>query len=244
MNRLRWADAGLWLLFVFWTSVAMNPVRGIHFYLQPGMRRCFTEDLPVGKMIPAEVNVASGKGVMELDVWVTTLDGTVLYHKRSPSHGKFIFQTPVVQPRQYSGIDEDADDTMMGMEDDEETIRICVEHQQHPHEHAAGDGSRRLVSLAMDHTTPPGGVHRDAQLAQEGNAAQLQDGLSRVQDTLASLVSDITMLQQRERILVKHLHATNKRVATYAIISILVAALVSFVQLQYFKIYFKQKKIC
>jgi emp24/gp25L/p24 family/GOLD len=242
MYHQRWADAGLCLLFLFWTSMAMNPVRGIHFYLQPGSRRCFTEDLPMGKTIPAEVSVASGKGVMELDVWVTTADGTVLYHKRSPSHGKFIFQTPVVQPRQYSGIDDEADD-LVGMEYDEETIRVCVEHQQDPHAHA-GDGSRRLVSLSMDHTTPPGGVHKDASLAHEGQAAQLQDGLSRVQDTLSSLVNDITMMQQRERILVRHLHSTNKRVATYAIFSILVAVCISFAQLQYFKTYFKQKKIC
>jgi hypothetical protein len=216
-------------------------VVGLHFYLPAGVKRCYTEDLPTSTRVTGEVAVATGKGEMELDVWVTTMNDAVLYHKRSPSHGKFYFDTPAIHSRQYSGIEEE--DDAIGMGYDEETIRICIEHQKDPGAYGT-EGARRLVSLRIDHPTPLGNMHNSQKFAQGDHTTQLQDGLGRIQETLSGLVSDLTVLQQRERTLVKRLHSTNTRVVTCAVISIFFAGLTSFLQLRHFRTYFKRKRLC
>jgi emp24/gp25L/p24 family/GOLD len=222
-------------------SLSVTRVVGLHFYLPAGVKRCFTEDLPTSTRVTGEVAVATGKGEMELDVWVTTMNDAVLYHKRSPSHGKFYFDTPAIHSRQYSGIEED-DDTI-GMGYDEETIRICIEHQRDPGAYST-EGARRLVSLRIDHPTPPGNMHASQKFALGDHTTQLQDGLGRIQEALSGLVSDLTLLQQRERVLVKRVHSTNTRVLTCVVISIFFAGLTAFLQLRHFKTYFKQKRLC
>lgn len=212
----------------------------LRFPLSPGSRRCFTEDLPTSSRIRAEVRVADGKGAMEIDVWVTTLKGAVLWHRRAPDHGKFAFTTPPATRTEHSGIDSDEeDDEEYGWMD--ETYRVCVEHQA-PAGMVHAPDSSRMVYLSVSETRA--GDSESGSHAKSDAANNLQMKMRVMHESLSLLIGDLTKLQQRERKLVKRVGTTNGRLAWLCGTAVLVSAITSAIQYQYYKTYFTQKKLC
>lgn len=225
----------------------------VYFYLAPGARRCFTEDLPSNSQILGEAGIVSGLGIMEdIDVWVTTLQGQVLFHRRDNTHGKFTFRTPPVPLTEHSGIDDEADE-INGLDAgyDEDTYRICVEHQ------VGAEGSawtthqnvRRMVSLRVHHSTVTGISSLSESVsgtstAQSANANALEDSMRDMHTTLDSMAGDLAHLQEKERRLAKTVEETNRRVARVAGVSVALAGVTAAAQLRYFRMYFKRKKLC
>lgn len=212
----------------------------LRFSLNPGERRCFTDDLPTSSHISASVLVTDGKGAMDIDVWVTTTEGRVLYHKRAPSHGSFSFETTTPKKTQHSGIDsEDDDDHMYGWVD--ETYRFCIEHQRTHGAVIDGDVSR-LVSFEIK------GSSQNMRMATNHAKVEATDKLtSKMVDmhhTLNGLLDDLAVLQQRERALVRRVGHTTGRVSAFSALSVCVALVTSALQYKYFKTYFQNKKLC
>lgn len=213
----------------------------VRFSLAPGARRCFTEDLPTRARIAAEVRVSDGKGAMDIDVWVTTLAGAVLWHRRAPDHGKFAFTTGAATKTQHSGIDgEEDDDEDYGWVD--ETYRICVEHQLPPGRVVAG-GAARTIALGLMESSLAGGDPGTLPAKDEA-ANRLQTRMRTMHETLSLVIGDLTKLQNRERKLVKRVKRTNVRIGYLSAIAVIVSVVTAVVQYQYYKQYFTQKKLC
>jgi hypothetical protein len=215
---------------------------GVRFALAPGTRRCFTEDLPTATRVAAEVRVSDGKGAMDIDVWVTTLTGRVLYHKRAPDHGKFSFTTAAATKTEHSGIDsEETDDEEYGWVD--ETYRFCVEHQKPVGAVMPADATR-IIAFKVDDSSSAAGGGGTPGLAKQAAADRLALAMRKIHESLGSVIVDLTQLQQRERKLVHRVANTNTRLSLLSGLAIAVTVVTSAVQYRYFKAYFTQKKLC
>ncbi|KAI0562501.1 hypothetical protein FGB62_59g13 [Gracilaria domingensis] len=174
---------------------------------------------------------------MEIDVWVTTLQGKVLYHKRAPDHGKFSFDTPAIE-RQHKPADEYEYD-----DEEEDTYRICIEHQQkagrvHP------AGAKRAIEFNLDQAFAGSSTDGVERAAKATDTDRLQKSLRRMHTSLSGMIGDITRLQRRERMLIQRMEGTTGRVMMLAILSLFVTIATCAAQYKYYEGYFKQKKLC
>lgn len=180
---------------------------------------------------------------MDIDVWITTMQGKVLYHKRASEHGKFSFQTPIVHDH-HDGIDDIDDDYDYGdeedIDDEEDTYKICIEHQ---HKGAHSPGARRSVFFILHETfgNMPDNTER---IARATDTDRLQTTMRSMHTTLSGMIGDLSQLQRREHELTNRMKRTSSRVTTLAVISLVVTLATSAVQYKYYKGYFKQKKLC
>lgn len=173
---------------------------------------------------------------MPIDVWVTTLQGRVLYNKRAEDHGKFSFITPKVEREHRPADDYEYE------EEEEETYRICIEHQQkagrvHP------AGTRRAIEFNLDQAF--GGVSEDVERAAKAtDTDRLQKSLRQMHTSLSGMIGDLTRLQRRERNLTARMEHTTGHVLVLAIFSLTVTIGICAAQYKYYEGYFKQKKLC
>lgn len=177
---------------------------------------------------------------MTIDVWITTSEGRVLYHKRAPDHGKFTFMTPGTNVGGHAP-DPDMDDEDYDDDEDEDTYKICLEHQQIASRgHVAG--TRRLVYFNLDHAFSE--MDRNEKPASGSSADKLQATMRNMHTTLSGIVGDLSQLQKRERSLLSRTQKTSSRITMFAVISLFVTLGTSAFQYKYYKGYFKQKKLC
>lgn len=176
---------------------------------------------------------------MELDVWVTTLTGSVLYHRHGTHEGIVSFTTP--RAHAAHDMDDDAAADASGPHQ-KDTFRVCVEHQLRPSD-AVARGARRLVSYRMDGAfvprLPVGGRRATAK-----GAGVLVERMREMHASLAGMVGDLDRLEQREFRLLERNERTSRRLATLAGVSLVAIVATSVVQYNYYRAYFKEKKIC
>lgn len=177
---------------------------------------------------------------MDIDVWITTLQGKVLYHRCAPSHGKLSFLTPLAE---HTGPHyDDYDDLELNdFRQDEDTFRICIEHQQNPSmAHVAG--ASRVITLRMKDVDTT--VIRHNRAASASDTDRLQRSMRSMHNQLAAMVGDLTQLEHRERTLTKCVAQTAWRVSCLAALSLLVIFATSALQMSYYKTYLRHKKVC
>lgn len=219
----------------------------LRFTLKPGTRQCFTEDLPTSTKISGEATVGDGIGKMDIDVWVTTMQGTVLFHKRAPAHGKFTFKTPAAVKRQYSGIDSEEED---GEDYDwtDETYRFCIEHQS-PQGVVMPEGASRKVSFSLENPDVSSAIEAGERRKEHGAASdagveEVSKRMRTMHSTMSLLISELTGMQQKERKNVKSNAKMSRNVTLMSLLAILLCIATSAAQYAYYKAYFKQKKMC
>lgn len=222
-------------LLVLSFIVSSNAIR---FYLNPGIRRCFTEELPTDSKITGELNIATGKGDMEVDLWITTVQGKVLFNRRSTTHGKFSFRTPRIEGHQ-----EDPDDYDYLDEPEEDTFKICIEHQQSAGQ-AHPRGTNRAIYFHVNEAFSQEPHSLENKMAKASDTDRLQSTMRTMHTTLSGMIGDLSQLQRRERLLTAKMEMTTSLVTRLAIFSFIVAIGTSALQFHYYKRYFKQKKLC
>lgn len=177
---------------------------------------------------------------MEIDVWITTQKGVVLYHKRAADHGKFTLRTPLVSKEHHDDVlddDYDYDDPY-----EEDTYKICIEHQQPP-SRAHPVGTRRMVSFVL-HQAFNGLKEKGDSAAAASDTDRLQATMREMHTTLSGMIGDLSQLQRRERKLTSRMQKTTSTITYLAILSLLVTVATSAMQYRYYQGYFKQKKLC
>lgn len=184
--------------------------------------------------------MTSGKSDMEIDVWVTTMDGKVLYHRRAADHGKFTFKTPSIAKHHEDMDDEDYDYEDEG--DEEDTFKICIEHQQHP-SRAHPPGTHRLVSFKLHQSFKGGTISMDS-AATASDTDKLQESMRQIHTALSGMIGDLSQLQRREKTLTARMQRTTSRVTSLAILAVIVTMATAAFQFKYYQGYFKQKKLC
>lgn len=199
---------------------------------------------------------------MEIDVWITTVPGKVLYHHRAPTHGKLSFETPMIDENEVDRHHEHHRRDMDGGYDDndEDTYQLCVEHQQPP-SLVGTEGLSRVISIklhdAYSNLVSQHGhqfeqykghvVHQQAGEgvpATEQHTTQLAQSMESMDQELRGMVVDLTRLQQKERGLTEHVKETASRVSVLAGISVAITMVTASVQFLYYRSYFKHKKVC
>lgn len=176
---------------------------------------------------------------MEIDVWITTQKGAVLYHKRAADHGKFTFRTPAIS--------KDHDDDVLDDYDydepyEEDTYKICIEHQQPP-SRAHPMGTRRMISFVL-HQAFNGLKEKGENVAAASDTDRLQASMRQIHTTLSGMIGDLSQLQRRERTLTTRMQKTTSTITYLAILSVVVTVATSALQFKYYRGYFKQKKLC
>lgn len=181
---------------------------------------------------------------MDIDVWITTISGKVLYHRRSSEHGKFSFNTPTVSKEHHDESLDDYEDDYDYAEDshEEDTYKICIEHQQSP-SRAHPPGTKRLISFRLNQAFN-GARDKLGEAAGKSDTDKLQVTMRDMHATLSAMIGDLSQLQKRERTLTHRMQRTTGRVTGLAMFSLVVTLATSALQFRYYKGYFKQKKLC
>lgn len=180
--------------------------------------------------------MSGNRGDMNIDVWVTTLQGKVLYHRCAPSHGKLSFQTP------HSERTHEEDIYLHEFHDDEDTFQICIEHQQNPSAVQTSPDASRVITLRLNDIQSLAVRHSRAATASD--ADRLLRSMRSMHTQLSGMIGDLTDLEQRERNTVSDVVRTTWYVTFLAIASLLVIGATSALQICYYKLYFKHKKVC
>lgn len=197
--------------------------------------------VPQFSQITGEALVASGRSEMDIDVWITTVQGKVLYHRRSSEHGKFSFDTPALsKEHEHDMLDDDDYDYTDTNEED--TYKICIEHQQSP-SRSHPPGTKRLVSFHLNQAFN-GAKNRYGDAAGAKDTDKLQATMRDMHTTLSGMIGDLSQLQKRERTLTNRMQRTTSRITWLAVFSLFVTLATSALQFRYYKGYFKQKKLC
>ncbi len=163
---------------------------------------------------------------MDIDVWVTTLKGRVLYHRHGTEKGMISFMTP-----KSEHLDLDDDD-----EEDNDTFRVCLEHQLRPSE-TLTQGAKRLVSYRLDKAQHKlRGFQSHATLR---HAHTLTERLREIHTALSNMMGDLSFLEQRERRLLERNRLTLSRISFLASLSLIVMVATSCIQLTYYRQFFQ-----
>lgn len=71
---------------------------GLHFYLEAGTKRCFSESAPPNTKVLVEYTVSTGTGIMPVDLSVSMNKGAkVVVNRENVEHGKVAFVLPFSQ---------------------------------------------------------------------------------------------------------------------------------------------------
>lgn len=227
------------ILMLVWSLVVWPHwarVQAVRFKLQPGERRCFTQDLPTGRKVNGEVEVSGSKGDMSIDVWVTTLQGVVIYHRCAHAHGKLTFRTP----ESVAGSHEE-EGSLQDMREDEDTFKVCIEHQQQP---STAHEAHTERSITVGFQEADRSFWKRERPALASDTDRLLRSMRTIHTSLVGMIGDLSQLEQRERSLTKGIMNTGWRVSVLAAISFMTVVLISFLQFRYYRDFFKQKKLC
>lgn len=176
---------------------------------------------------------------MQIDLWITTLLGVVLYHKCAPSHGKFTFTTPESNHKLRSVDEQDHD--FYDYTDDEDTYRICIEHQQ-MHSKVYASGTYRIIDFHLEDIDKA--VVPSINVATDQDTNRLIDKLKLSHISLHHMIDDLVQLQHHERLLAARVQHTARRLSFLSITSLVLTLLTSVLQLSYYRIFFRKNKLC
>lgn len=176
---------------------------------------------------------------MPIDLWITTLLGVVLYHKCAPSHGKFTFTTPESNHKLRAVDEQDHD--FYDYTDDEDTYRICIEHQQ-THSKVYMSGTHRIINFHLENIE--NAVVPSINAATDHDTNRLIDKLKFSHISLHHMIDDLVQLQRRDRLLAVRVQHIGYRLSFLAIASLVLSALTSLLQLNYYRMFFKKNKLC
>lgn len=186
---------------------------------------------------------------MDIDVWVTNIQGIVLYHKCAPSHGVFTFHTPPSLNQHHHQYDHHHDDDpddgfdLREFPHDEDTFQICIEHQQPP-SGVSEAGTQRIVSLRIGNDATDVALADNNKAASVSDADRLLQHMQSMHGVLVAMVSDLSVLEEKERRLMGNVQHTASRISTLAAMSLSVIAVISVLQMRFYSDYFKDKKLC
>lgn len=229
---------------------------------------CFYISARHEERLDGEVVLENGKGDAKVSIEVTSTDGAILFERHASEIGKFSVVTP---PSKYapsyprggrgghgqnnpgSGQDDDheldydewGDDYEDGYEhyDSEEKYKACVvlTVDRNPDLH---NRVQRAVTFRLhpaNRSDRRVGVSRAAKTA---NVDSIAFSLDNIMRQMNGMVSDLAILQQREKKLVKQNRDTAGRLAKLTIVSLAVLILTAGFQFSHYRSFFASKKLC
>lgn len=167
--------------------------------------------------------MASGKGEMSLDLFVSDMRGTVQFHKQDVNTVKFSFKTGLFQSHTV------------------QDYRFCVVNQVHPHSHST-PGAVRRVTLDVD-VARDKDVDSTSHLAKQEHADKIYNDFMTVSQSVDSIIEKMDELREKEANLTninKQTTTTIFRLSMLACLFTVAAGVANFLSL---KSFFKRKKL-
>lgn len=210
--------------------------------MQDRDRRCFRFEAPFETRVVGYASVANGRGTAELNVNVKDKRGRTVYQTRrgNPDHASFSFQTPKYDEALMGGNSEDNEDIYnYDAHELEGWYDVCLEMAVE-----RDSKNQRAVTFwirAEDYYADLDGPA--SQQASDEQVNSVSRSLRDMHEKMKGMIRDMVLLQQRERRLVDHGHATAKRLVILAVVSVIVIIVTAVLQYMHFKNYFKSKKL-
>ncbi len=203
---------------------ALHVAASITFDLGYGQQKCFTEDLPPVTIVRGDVHIASGKGEMRLDLFVTNQQGVLAFHKSDVNAVKFSFQTGAY----------DRHTTQL--------YRFCVVNQVHGLSGMPPGDVFRRVTMQIDVMSASRG-NAVGGLATRDHVTKLQQSFHEVSGEVDRLIESLDELRAKEQQLTDVNANTSTMIVRISIIACLFTILTGVLNVMSLKSFFKQKKL-
>lgn len=219
----------VWVQIVLLLVGLVTKTLSMQMELRFGERKCFNEDVPIDRRILVEFHCAAGSKPMELDLFVTNMNGKVLIHKSGLSHLRTTIEAPKVPHKSLYGSYHKAIFT---------TYRFCLMHQTVPSQVAAETGRK------VEFRIRAAAVESDSSGAlQAGQASDTQGALHELEGEVIELLKNMDSLNEEERLLAMTNEAMSRFVVTLGSLSSLVVLAVGTLQLEIIQIIFKNRRL-
>lgn len=220
----------IWLLTACTTILSMMPTlagaSSLTFNLPYGQRKCFSEEVPPSATVRGAVHVASGRGDMTLDMFVSDSHGTVHFHKSDINSVKFSFRTPATNSQGVYAPDD---------------YRFCVVNQVHP-QAAASPGVIRRITLDVTHMSDRHSAEVD-KLAKDEHAEKIFTTFSTVSSEVDEIIEKLDELRAKEQDLTELNENTASTILTISVLASFFTIATGFVNFFSLKSFFKRKKL-
>lgn len=190
------------------------------------------EDLPSVGTVKGTVHVASGKGDMSLDMFVSDSRGAVHAHKSDVNSVKFSFKLPVDDGPQHHSNGDGRD----------ETYRFCVINQVHPQAVQPKDAVGRKVTLEISYSSNQH-IEQLSKLAKTDHAERLFSTFSSVSSDVDQLIRALDELRSKEQELTKLNETTASTILFISLLACLFTILTGILSFMSLKSFFKRKKL-
>lgn len=197
--------------------------QALTFDLAYGQRKCFSEDLPPLTTVRGDVQVASGRGEMRLDLFVSDAKGVVAFHKSDVNMVKYSFQTASYDRHTTS------------------PYRFCIVNQVHARAANDGDLSRR-VTMKVD-VLHKSRAEQFSRLATKGHVSKIQESFQSVSDDVDRLIEVMDELRAKEQELTDLNASTTRTIVRISVVACLFTIATGVANFVSLKSFFKQKKL-
>lgn len=217
----------------------------LRFYLHDQARRCFRFEAPYDARVLGHASIANGKGYAEVNIDIRDKRGHIVYQSRitNPNQASFSLKTPKFDPANIEHIPEEEEEEAYHYDprDIEGWFDVCLTLYVRRTSHDVH--SKRAISFWIRPQEFHPEVEGITNQASDSQVHSIAHSLQQMQDVLKTMVTDIVTLQQRERRLVDHSHATAQRLIVLAVVSLVILVVTAIFQYMHFKSYFKSKKL-
>lgn len=196
----------------------------ITFDLAYGQQKCFSEDLPPVTIVRGDVQIASGRGEMRLDLFVTDMNGVLAFHKSDVNAVKYSFQTGAYErhtTQQY---------------------RFCIVNQLKPRGTEPGTEVFRRVTIKVNSISNSRGAEV-GNLAKRDHVSKLQQTFHEVSNEVDRLIETMDQLRVDEQLLTDVNRNTTSSIIRISIVACLFTILTGVLNVMSLKSFFKQKKL-
>lgn len=101
-----------------------------------------------------------------------------------------------------------------------------------------------MVSLRIGNDATDVALSDSSKAASVSDADRLLQHMQSMHGVLVGMVSDLSVLEEKERRLMGNVQHTASRISTLAAMSLSVIAVISVLQMRFYSDYFKDKKAC
>lgn len=196
----------------------------ITFDLAYGQQKCFSEDLPPVTIVRGDVQIASGRGEMRLDLFVTDMNGVLAFHKSDVNAVKYSFQTGAYE--RYTT----------------QQYRFCIVNQLKPRGTEPGTEVFRRVTIKVNSISNSRGAEV-GNLAKRDHVSKLQQTFHEVSNEVDRLIETMDQLRVDEQLLTDVNRNTTSSIIRISIVACLFTILTGVLNVMSLKSFFKQKKL-
>lgn len=229
------------LASIFFFIFLLTPTVALRFYLEDRERRCFKFDAPHGSRIIGQRSLTNGRGHAHLTLEVRSASGAMVYESHSPDPNQTTFAFTAPPFHAEHAIPLNPEEYEYDPQESDASFSVCLLLSFDVAYYTKS--TKRAVSFWIRPDSPHHRPRALAPRASEEGVASVSRALSSMHDTLTAIISDLAVLQQREKRLVLRNETTARRLSFLSCTSLIVIVATSGMQYIHFMYFFNAKKL-